>query len=262
MAGLLIVLAFLVVAAFAPWLAPEHPGTVDFQAVLARSSSTHLLGTDEFGHDEFSRLVWGARASMQVGFLAVGLAMLVAVPVGLAAGYFRGLADSVIARVTDVLLAFPFVIFAIALAAVLGPSLGTATIAIAVAATPHLIRVVRGEALALREANFVAASAAMGAGNARILFRHILPNMSGTLLVQATVLIPRAIIGEATLSFLGLGVRPPGASWGVMLQRAQSYFGQAPRLAVYPGVAIVLAALAFNLLGDELRDVTDPRRGQ
>jgi peptide/nickel transport system permease protein len=258
-AGLVVVLVFLIVAVLAPWIAPESAGATDFQAVLAHPSWHHLLGTDELGHDEFSRLVWGARASMLVGFLATGLAMLIAVPLGLLAGYYRGWADAVIARTTDVLLAFPFVILAIGLAAILGPSLETVTIALGVAAAPHLIRVARGETLALREAEFVPAAIANGAGDATVIFRHILPNMSGPLLVQATILIPRAIIGEATLSFLGLGIRPPGASWGVMLQDAQSYLVQAPRLAVYPGIAIVLAALAFNLLGDGLRDVVDPR---
>jgi ABC-type dipeptide/oligopeptide/nickel transport system permease subunit len=185
--------------------------------------------------------------------------MSIAVPIGLAAGYYRGWVDAVIARGTDVLLAFPFVIFAVGLGAILGPSLKTATIALGVAAAPGVIRIARGETLALREADFVPAAIANGANDATIIFRHILPNMSGTLLVQATVIIPRAIIGEATLSFLGLGVRPPTASWGKMLGDAQSYLSQAPRLAVYPGLAIVLAALAFNLLGDGLRDTFDPR---
>jgi peptide/nickel transport system permease protein len=164
-----------------------------------------------------------------------------------------------IARTTDVLFSFPFVIFAVGLAAILGPSLKTATIALGVAAAPRVIRITRGEALALREADFVPAAIANGANDATVMFRHILPNMTSTLLVQATVIIPQAIIGEATLSFLGLGVRPPTSSWGVMLSAAQSYRAQAPRLAVFPGVAIVLAALAFNLLGDGLRDVFDPR---
>ena len=258
-AGLAVVLVFLAAALLAPWIAPERPGTTDFQAILAHSSAHHLLGTDELGRDELSRLVWGARASMEVGFLAMSLAMLVAVPLGLASGYCRGWADAVIGRATDVLLAFPFVFLAIGLAAMLGSSLRTVTIALGVAAVPHVIRIVRGEALALREADFVVSSVAIGAGAGRILFRHVLPNISGLLVVQATVLIPRAIVGEATLSFLGLGPQPPAASWGVMLQRAQSYTHQAPRLAVYPGMAIVLAALAFNLLGDGLRDVLDPR---
>ena len=258
-ASLLVILVFLVAAVFAPYVAPRSPASTDFNALLAHPSWHHLLGTDELGRDVFSRVVWGARASMQVGFLATLLAMLIAVPIGLVAGYYRGFADTVIARATDVLLAFPGIILAIGLAAILGPSLTTATIALGVGSAPGLIRITRGEALALREADFVPAAIANGAGDATIIFRHILPNMANTLLVAATVRIPGAIIGEATLSFLGVGIRPPGASWGVMLHDAQSYLSQAPRLAVFPGIAIVLAALAFNLLGDGLRDVFDPR---
>ncbi len=196
---------------------------------------------------------------MQAGFFATVLAMAIAVPIGMIAGYYRGWVDTVIARITDVLLAFPFIILAVGLAAILGASLLNATLALGIAAVPALIRIARGEALALREEDFVPAAIANGANDATIIFRHILPNMTNTLLVQATVTIPGAIIGEAVLSFLGLGVQPPTPSWGVMLQDAQSYLTQAPRLAVYPGLAIVVAALAFNVLGDGLRDIFDPR---
>jgi len=258
-ASLVVVLLFVAAAAFAPYVAPESAGRTDFDLLLAPPSWRHLFGTDELGRDVFSRVVWGARASLQVGFLSTLLAIVIAVPIGLLAGYHGRWVDAIVARATDVLLAFPFVILAVGLAAIRGPSLTTATIALGVAAAPGVIRITRGEALALREAEFVPAAIASGARDTTILFRHLLPNMTATLLVQATVLIPRAIIGEATLSFLGLGVRPPQASWGVMLQDAQSYLTQAPRLAVYPGLAIVLAALAFNLLGDEVRDILDPR---
>jgi peptide/nickel transport system permease protein len=257
--SLLVILVFVVVGIFAPFIAPQGEAETDFEAVLAHPSWEHLLGTDELGRDVFSRLVWGARVSLLIGFMATGLGILIAVPIGLAAGYFRGWVDSVIARATDVLLAFPYLILAIGLAAILGPSLTTTTIALGVAAVPGLIRVTRGETLALREADFVPAAIANGAGDVVIIFRHILPNMVSTLLVAATIRIPRAIIGEAALSFLGLGIRPPGASWGVMLHSAQSYLSQAPRLAVYPGLAIVIAAFAFNLLGDRLRDILDPK---
>ena len=257
--GLIVVLAFVVVAIFAPLLAPYDPSATDFNALLAHPSSQHLLGTDELGRDELSRLIWGARASIQAGVFATILAMVIAVPIGLVAGYYRGWIDTVIARLTDVLLAFPFLILAVGLAAILGPSLLNATIALGVAAMPGLIRITRGETLALREEDFVPAAVANGANDATIIFRHILPNMTSTLLVQATVTIPAAIIGEAVLSFLGLGVQPPTPSWGTMLQDAQSYLEQAPRLAVYPGLAIVIAALAFNVLGDGLRDIFDPR---
>jgi peptide/nickel transport system permease protein len=258
-AGLLVVLGFVVMAVFAPWLAPYKAGTTDFNALLAQPSSKHLLGTDSLGRDELSRLIWGARASMQAGFFATVLAMLVAVPVGLVAGYYRGWVDSVIARLTDVLLAFPFLILAVGLAAILGASLLNATLALGIGAAPALIRVARGETFALREEDYVPAAIANGATDRTIIFRHILPNMTSTLLVQATVTIPAAIVGEAVLSFLGLGVQAPTPSWGTMLQDAQSYLSQAPRLAVFPGLAIVFAALAFNVRGDGLRDIFDPR---
>jgi peptide/nickel transport system permease protein len=257
--GLAVATLFILGAILAPWVAPYSAGATDFNAILAHSSSKHLLGTDELGRDVFSRILWGARASIEAGVLATLLAMVVAVPVGIAAGYYRGLVDTVIARFTDVLLAFPFLILAVGLAAILGPSLTNATIALGVGAAPALIRIARGEALALREEDYVRAAVANGAGDLRILARHVFPNMLSTLIVQATVAIPTAIIGEAVLSFLGLGVQPPTPSWGVMLADAQSYLSQAPRLAIYPGVAIFLCSLSFNLLGDGLRDILDPR---
>ena len=253
--GLVVALTFIVCAILAPYSA----STTDFNALLAHSSRHHLLGTDELGRDVLSRILWGARASIEAGVFSTFLAMAVAVPIGIIAGYYRGWIDAVIARLTDVLLAFPFLIVAVGLAAILGPSLTNATIALGIGAAPALIRVARGEALALREEDYVRAAVANGASDARILVRHVLPNMLSTLIVQATVAIPAAIIGEAVLSFLGLGVQPPTPSWGVMLADAQSYLSQAPRLAVYPGVAIFLCSLSFNLLGDGLRDVLDPR---
>jgi peptide/nickel transport system permease protein len=258
--GSLVVVVMVVFAAlFARWVAPYSPSETDFDAILASPSREHLLGTDDLGRDTFSRIVWGARASILAGFFATVLAMIIAVPIGLVAGYYRGKLDTVIARVTDVLLAFPFLILAVGLAAILGPSLLNATLALGIAAVPPLVRIARGETLALREEDYVRAAVANGAGDATILGRHILPNMTSTLLVQATLTIPAAIIGEAVLSFLGLGVQPPTPSWGVMLNAAQPYLSMAPSLAVYPGLAIVVTALAFNLLGDGLRDVFDPK---
>jgi ABC-type dipeptide/oligopeptide/nickel transport system permease subunit len=257
--GLLVALTFIAGAIFAPLIAPYHADTNDFNALLAHSSSKHLLGTDELGRDVFSRIIWGSRASIEAGVLATLLAMIVAVPIGLVAGYYRGWIDPVIARLTDVLLAFPFLVLAVGLAAILGPSLTNATIALGLGAVPVLIRIARGEALALREEDYVRAAVANGAGDVSILARHVLPNMLSTLIVQATVTIPAAIIGEAVLSFLGLGVQPPTPSWGVMLADAQSYVSQAPRLAIFPGIAVFLCSLSFNLLGDGLRDTLDPR---
>jgi peptide/nickel transport system permease protein len=257
--SLIVVVAFVLAAVLARWVAPYEPGETDFDALLASPSREHLLGTDDLGRDTLSRIVWGARASIQAGFFATMLAMALAVPIGLIAGYYRGWIDTAIARVTDVLLAFPFLILAVGLAAILGPSLLNATLALGIGAVPPLIRIARGEALALREEDYVRAAVANGANDVVIVARHILPNMANTLLVQATLIVPAAIIGEAVLSFLGLGVQPPTPSWGVMLNAAQPWLSEAPWLAIYPGLAIVIAALAFNLVGDGLRDVLDPK---
>jgi len=258
--GLIVALGFVLMAIFAPWIAPYPPSATDFNATLAPPFSPgHILGTDELGRDVLSRIIWGSRASILAGVFATMLALVIAVPIGVIAGYYRGWVDPVIARITDVLLAFPFLVLAVGLAAILGPSLKNATIALGLGAVPGLIRVSRGEALALREEDFVRAAVANGARDTSILARHVLPNMSSTLIVQATVTIPAAIIGEAVLSFLGLGVQPPVPSWGVMLADAQSYITEAPRLAIFPGLAIFFCSLSFNLLGDGLRDVLDPR---
>jgi len=257
--GLVVAVVFIAGAILAPWIAPYHPETTDFNSLLSHSSGKHLLGTDELGRDVFSRIIWGSRASIEAGVLATFLAMAVAVPIGLAAGYYRGWIDPIVARLTDVLLAFPFLIVAVGLAAILGPSLRNATIALGVGAVPPLIRVARGEALSLREEDYVRAAIANGASDVRILAKHIFPNMLSTLIVQATVTIPAAIIGEAVLSFLGLGVQSPSTSWGVMLSDAKDYLSTAPRLALYPGLAIFFCSLSFNLLGDGLRDILDPR---
>jgi ABC-type dipeptide/oligopeptide/nickel transport system permease subunit len=257
--GLVVALAFVLAAVFAPWIAPYSASATDFNALLKGPSGSHLLGTDELGRDILSRIIFGSRASIQAGVLATLLAMAVALPLGLVAGYYRGWVDPVISRITDVLLAFPFLVLAVGLAAILGPSLLNATLALGIGAAPGLIRIARGEALALREEDYVRAAVANGASDLVVLRRHIVPNMMSTLIVQATVTIPTAIIGEAVLSFLGLGVQPPTPSWGVMLSSAQSYLSSAPRLAIFPGLAIFLCSLSFNLLGDGLRDVLDPR---
>ncbi len=254
-----VVLVFVLMAVFAPLIAPYDPNATDFDSLFAPPSSEHWLGTDELGRDVFSRIVYGARASMQAGVLATVLAMAVAVPLGLVSGYFRGWSDPVIMRLTDVLLAFPFLILAVGLAAILGPSLTNATLALGIASIPGLVRIARGEALALREEDYVRAAVANGASDPVIIARHIFPNMSSTLIVQATLTIPAAIIGESVLSFLGLGVQPPTPSWGVMISSAQTYLTDEPMLTIFPGLAIFLATLAFNLLGDGLRDVLDPR---
>ncbi len=255
--GLAVLVLIVALALFAPVFG--DPGANDFAAVLQPPSAQYPLGTDDLGRDTLARIAHGARVSMQAGVLATLLAMAVGVPLGLIAGYYRGWADLVISRTTDLLLAFPFLILAVGLAAILGPSLRNVVIALGISALPSFIRVTRGEVLGLREQDYVAGAIADGARDVRILRRYILPNAISPLLVQATVTIPEAIIGESVLSFLGLGVQPPTPSWGTMLSAAQSFLSQAPLLAVFPGVAIALAALSFNLVGDGLRDTLDPK---
>ena len=258
-AALVVVCLFILSAALAPWVVPYDPNKTDFSHVLAHPSWSHLLGTDQLGRDLLSRIVFAGRASLLVGFAATVLSMLIAVPLGLCAGYYGGRIDSVIARATDVVLAFPGLIIAVGLAAILGPSLRNVTIALAVAALGHFIRVTRGETLALREQDYVKAAVISGAGGRAVVFRHILPNMTSVLIVQGMIHVPVAIVGEAALSFLGLGVRPPTASWGVMLSEGQAFFQIAPRLALIPGIAVIIVAFAFNLLADGLRDALDPK---
>ncbi|MZD04458.1 ABC transporter permease subunit [Streptomyces sp. SID5785] len=259
MTGAVIAAVFVLAALFAPLVAPYDPAQPDFDNVLAAPGWSHWLGTDDLGRDQLSRVVFGARASMQVGVLAVALAFLVGVPLGLLAGYYGKVADSVVSRVTDTMLAFPFLVLAVGLAAVLGPSLTNATIAIGISQIPAVIRITRAETLRLKHVDYVAAAVANGGGDGTVLLRHVLPNATSALIVQATVGIPTAIIGEALLSFLGLGVQPPEPSLGVMLSSAQAFLAAAPWMAVFPGLAVVAATLAFNLLGDGLRDVLDPR---
>jgi peptide/nickel transport system permease protein len=258
-AGLSVATVFVVAAILAPLVAPYDPADTNFGSVLQGPSASHVMGTDDLGRDVFSRVVFGARASLEAGVLATLLAMVVAVPLGLVAGYYRGWLDPVVSRATDVVLAFPFLVIAVGMAAIFGPSLRNVVVALGVTAIPWIVRVTRGEALALREQDFVRAAIANGAGDRTILARHLLPNMAGTLLVQATVWIPQAIIGEAVLSFLGLGVQPPTPSWGSMLSAAQPFISLDAWLALFPGLAIFLATLSFNLLGDGLRDILDPR---
>ncbi len=259
--GAVLSAVFVLVALVAPLIAPYDPALPDFDAALREPSWSHWLGTDDLGRDQLSRVLVGVTASMQVGVAAVLLAFVVAVPLGLVAGYYGKFADTVVSRLTDTMLAFPFLVLAVGLAAVMGPSLENATIAIGISQIPGIVRVTRAETLRLKHLDYVGAAVANGGGDGVILFRHILPNATSTLIVQATVGIPSAIIGEAVLSFLGLGVQPPSPSLGVMLSSAQPFIADAPWMAVFPGLVIVLATLAFNLLGDGVRDILDPRGG-
>ncbi len=249
----------VLIAVCAPLIAPYDPARPDFTAALRPPGWAHWLGTDDLGRDQLSRVVYGVRASLQIGLLAVALAFAAGVPLGLIAGYYGRFADSVVSRLTDTLLAFPFLVLAVGLATILGPSLLNATIAVGVSQIPAVIRITRAETLRLKHLDYVAAAVANGGGDGTVLFRHILPGALSALTVQATVGIPTAIIGEALLSFLGLGVQPPSPSLGVMLSSAQAYIAAAPWMAVFPGLAIIAATLAFNLLGDGLRDILDPQ---
>jgi peptide/nickel transport system permease protein len=256
--GISVVVVAVVAALLANLVAPYAIDHTDFGAALQPPSPRHWFGTDELGRDQFSRVLFGLRVSVSVAAMSVALSMVVGVPLGLAAGFY-GLLDPVISRLTDTLLSFPFLVLAVGLGAILGPSLTTATVAIGIAGIPAVIRVSRSETLRLRGLDFVAAAVADGASDLVVLRRHILPNALNTLIVQATVAAPGAIIGESVLSFLGLGIRPPAPSLGVMLASAQPLFRDGPWMAVIPGLCIVVVALGLNLLGDGLRDALDPR---
>jgi len=260
-AGLVIVVIATLAALLAPLVAPFPFDQVNFNTPLRPPSGSHIFGTDSIGRDQLSRAIYGLRASVSVGLLSVVLSLSVGVPLGLIAGFY-GLLDPVVSRLTDTMLAFPFLVLAVGLAAILGPSLSTAIIAIGVAQIPAVVRVTRSETLRLRGMDFVSAAVAGGASDFVLLRKHILPNATNALIVQATVAIPGAIIGEAVLSFLGLGVRPPTPSLGIMLADAQTFVRDGPWMAVFPGVTIVVLTLALNLLGDGLRDALDPRESR
>jgi peptide/nickel transport system permease protein len=257
--GLVVIALFVAMAIAAPLVAPYDPIGTSFSTVRKAPSAAHWFGTDEIGRDVLSRVIFGARASLAAGVVSVLISLAIGVPVGLLAGYAGGRTDMLISRITDALLACPFLILAIALAAFLGPSLTNAMIAIGISATPVFIRLTRGTTLAAKAEDYVLAARAIGNAPWRIAFRHVLPNIVPPLLVQATLAIAAAVIAEASLSFLGLGQQPPQPSWGSMLNTAKNYIDNAPWMAVWPGLSIFLLVLSFNLVGDGLRDALDPR---
>jgi len=257
--GLAVIVIFALMALLAPWIAPYDPIATSWTAVRKPPSWLHWFGTDELGRDVLTRVIFGARASLMAGGISVTIALTVGVPLGLLAGYRGGFIDALISRITDAMLACPFLILAIALAAFLGPSLADAMIAIGVSATPIFIRLTRGQVLSVKVEDYVEAARAMGNPRWRIALFHILPNIMPALLVQATLSIAAAIIAEAALSFLGLGQQPPAPSWGSMLNAAQRFLTTAPWMAIWPGLAIFLVVLSLNLVGDGLRDALDPR---
>jgi peptide/nickel transport system permease protein len=257
--GLCVVTLFVLVAVLAPWIAPYDPVKTSWTAIRKAPSALHWFGTDENGRDILSRIVHGASASLRAGVISVSIAVALGVPIGLLAGYRGGWIDAIISRVTDAMLACPFLILAIAMAAFLGPSLRNAMIAIGISATPIFVRLARGATMATMVEDYVEAARAVGNPRWRIALRHVLPNIVPPVLVQATLAIAMAIIAEASLSFLGLGQQPPAPSWGSMLNAAQRFLGQAPWMAIFPGLSIFIVVLAFNLLGDGLRDALDPK---
>jgi len=257
--GFAVVVFFILIALLAPWLAPYDPLATSWSAVRAAPGAAHWFGADELGRDVLSRIIWGARASILAGVVSVSISLALGVPIGMLAGYLGRWADALISRITDAMLACPFLILAIALAAFLGPSLTNAMIAIGISATPIFIRLTRAQVLAAKAEDYVEAARALGNPHLRIALRHILPNIVAPLIVQATLAIAAAVIAEASLSFLGLGQQPPAPSWGSMLNTARNYVDQAPWMAIWPGLSIFLLVLSFNLLGDGLRDALDPR---
>src|SRR6201988_126344 len=257
--GLVAIATFILLALFASFVAPYDPIATSWSAVRKPPSLQHWLGTDDLGRDILARVIYGARASLLAGAISVGIALTIGVPLGLLAGYRGGFVDALISRITDAMLACPFLILAIALAAFLGPSLGNAMIAIGVSATPVFIRLTRAQVMGVKVQDYVEAARSIGNPPWRIALVHILPNILPALLVQATLSIAAAIIAEAALSFLGLGQQPPAPSWGSMLNAAQRFLTNAPWMAIWPGLAIFLVVLSLNLVGDGLRDALDPR---
>ena len=257
--GLVVIALFVLVAVFAPWVAPYDPAAQSWTSVRKAPSALHWLGTDDVGRDVLSRVIFGARASLLAGVISVAIALSVGVPVGLISGYLGGWVDALLSRITDAMLAVPALILAIALAAFLGPSLGNAMIAIGVVTTPIFVRLTRGQVMAVKVEDYVEAARAIGNPRWRIALFHILPNILPALIVQATLSIAAAIIAEAALSFLGLGQQPPAPSWGSMLNSAQRFLTTASWMAIWPGLAIFLTVLSFNLVGDGLRDALDPK---
>lgn len=258
-AGLTILVILMLVAIFAPYIAPYDPYDAQMQIALQKPSAQHLLGCDELGRDLLSRIIYGARISLRVGLEAVAIALGIGIVLGALAGYYGGWIDLLIMRVMDVMLAFPSILLAIAFMAVLGRGIDNAVIAIGIVSIPEYARIVRGSVLSVKQNDYVMAARAIGNSNNGIIFRHILPNIIAPIVVRATLGISSAILDTAALGFLGLGVKPPDAEWGTMLGMGRGYIWNATHLLTYPGLAITTTVLAFNLMGDGLRDALDPR---
>ncbi len=254
-----LVLALLAIAVLAPLIAPFDPLQQDILARMKRPSASHWLGTDQFGRDVLARVIYGLRASLAVSVAAVGVALVAGATLGLVAAYYRGLVDRVVMRLMDILFAFPVMLLALAIIAVLGPGAVPTAIAIAIVYTPIFARILRGPALVIAESDYVLSARALGFSDVRIIFRHMLPNLASVILVQASLLLSAAILVEASLSFLGLGTQPPHASLGLMLAEGRNILLLSPWSAIFSGLAILILAFALNLFGDVLRDTLDPR---
>lgn len=257
--GGIFILLLIIIAVFAPWLAPQNPLEQDILHRLEPPSRQHLLGTDDLGRDLLSRVIYGTRISISVGFVAVGIAVLIGTTLGLLAGFFGGWVDNLIMRCVDIMLCFPTFFLILMVIAFLEPSIFNVMLVIGITSWPSLTRLVRGESLSIREREFVQAVKVLGLSNRRIMFVHILPNVLAPVLVTATLGVGGAILTESALSFLGLGVQPPMPSWGNILTSGKDYLSIAWWLTLLPGLAILVTVLAYNLLGEGLRDVFDPR---
>ena len=257
--GAVIIVLTLFAALFAPWVVPVDPQEMDFENLLSGMTSEHWLGTDRLGRDTLARLIEGAQVALMVSVGAVGLGVVIGAPLGLVSVYFRGLVDDIVMRGMDALVVFPSLLIAVGLAAAMGGSLATVIVAIGIANVPWMARIVRSQGLTIRELDFVAAAEAGGMSHVRIILKHILPNSIAPVIVQATLSMGYAVLTEAALGFIGVGVQPPTPTWGSMLQQAFPMLDRQPLLSIVPGVAIFLLVLAFNFVGDALRDVLDPR---
>ena len=259
MFGLAIILLLVFCAIFAEMISPYDPTAQDLAHMFETPSSAHWLGTDEFGRDILSRLIYGARVSLQVGFVAVGIALVVGGFLGAVSGYYGGRLDNAIMRVMDVLLSIPQTLLAIAIVAALGPNLMNLMIAVGISAVPTYARIVRGSVLSIRNMEFIEAARAVGSPDLRIILKHIIPNSMAPIIVQSTLGVASAILNAAGLSFIGLGIQPPNPEWGAMLSGGRQYIRDFPHMTLYPGLAIMFTILALNFLGDGLRDALDPK---
>ncbi len=256
--GAAVVAGFIAAAVLAPWVAPYDPNASDWMVIREAPSAAHPFGTDDLGRDVLSRVIYGARASLGAGFVSIAVALFLGVPLGLAAGYFRPITDVIISRIADALLAVPFLVLAIALAAFLGPKLENAMIAIGISAMPIFVRLTRAQTIVIASEEYVTAARSLGVRDGAVILGHVLPNVLAPIIVQATLTLATAVLAEASLAFLGLGQLPPEPSWGSMLDVARQFLGEAPWMAIWPGLAIILLVIGFNLLGDGLNDALAP----